>query len=84
MTLNKSHAFWTSVCPVLNDVVYEVTGTGLAHTGCSVDTSFFLSDPDPATDLLCGLEQFHLTSLLPPKDERIVLSAPKVLPAKTS
>lgn len=70
MTRNKSPAICSSVCSsaewsgtALNDVMCKVPSTGLAHTGSSVDTSFVLPDPDPATDLLCGLEQFHLTSV---------------------
>lgn len=41
----------------------KLPSTELAHTTSSVDASFLLPDPDPATDLLCGLEQFHLTYL---------------------
>lgn len=59
--------------------MHKVPSTGLAHTTSSVDASFLLPDPDSASDLLCGLEQFHLTYLgasLPHLDERIVLPAP--------
>lgn len=46
-----------------HDLVYKEPSTELALAGCSVDTSFLLPGPAPATDLLCGLEQFHFTSV---------------------
>lgn len=46
-----------------HDLVYKEPSTELALAGCSVDTSFLLPGPAPATDVLCGPEQFHFTSV---------------------
>lgn len=52
----------TEAVPAFNDVMYKVPSAGLARTRRSVDADFFLPDPDPATDWVCGPEQFRLAS----------------------